>query len=91
MIFVTTKKLGRQIFLLLVFVTVFESGIRDPGSGMDKNQYPPQQFFKIVKRKFEVKKFKFYWDQSKRENIQLLKTWNSVSVIGYLSYSVPDP
>jgi hypothetical protein len=39
--FVATKKgLTKIFFSPLSFVVVFGSGIRDPGSGMDKNQDP---------------------------------------------------
>jgi hypothetical protein len=40
--FVTTKKsmITKKIFSLPSFVAVIESGIRDPGSGMGKNQDP---------------------------------------------------
>jgi hypothetical protein len=40
-IFVVTKKCRTtNFFSTLSFVAVFESGIQDPGSGMDKNQDP---------------------------------------------------
>ncbi len=39
-IFVASKKLERQIFSSSSFVAVVVSGIRDPGSGMDKSKDP---------------------------------------------------
>jgi hypothetical protein len=60
--FVATKNgLTKKNFSPLSFVAVFGSGIRDPGSGMGKNQDPgsginipdPQHWFCINLRNYE--------------------------------------
>jgi hypothetical protein len=65
---------------LLLFLDL---GSEIPDLGWIKISIRRNSFLKYLNGKFEAKKFKFYCDQSTRENIQLIKTWNSVSVIGY--------